>query len=226
MRPQRFHFTALAAGLIAGALVLGASIPTDAAAQRRDRDRGEKVVQQRKKVERRPAVERGRREAPRHRVEADRRDGRRRDDDRHYRGQRDRGRGDDRHYRGDRHRVRRDHGRHYRPPRVIRHHAPVYRPVPYWRGYGPHPWHHGARRIYVDRDPFFFHAGFGIYLGGLALSIEFGNRAPDGYLFYDPYCRQTFVTLDAFHHHCRGHRHEPVLSLVAVDACGAIIWDW
>jgi len=82
------------------------------------------------------------------------------------------------------------------------------------------PWYEGAHRVYVQGDPFFFHAGFGVYLGGLALSIEIGDTAPAGCGFYDPYCGTTFAVLDGYADHCRQGRHDPVLSMVVVDRNG------
>ena len=92
------------------------------------------------------------------------------------------------------HRVERRHDHwHYVPrywyPRFVRavvHHAfhPHYR-----------PWYRDARRIYIHDDPFYFHVGLGLYIGGIAIQFELGNQPPYGYVYYDPYCDEVFWTL-------------------------------
>jgi hypothetical protein len=105
---------------------------------------------------------------------------------------------------------RRDH------PRVAhRTHRPAV------RYHSSHPWYRGTRSIVVDDCRFYFHTGFQVYVGGIALDFEITNYPPYGYAYYDPYCGETFVTLEAYGAHRRHHRHHAALTLVPVDvSCG------
>jgi len=108
-------------------------------------------------------------------------------------------------------------GHVHAPPRVVH-------PRDRWAAPARHhrPWHAGARRILVGDAPYFYHADFGVYLGGLALNVTVGSRAPRGYAYYDPYCGETFWTLDEYRRHRTGRwggraAHPPALHLVVVD---------
>lgn len=133
----------------------------------------------------------------------------------------DRGRARQDHDRGQ---VRQSHHRrHVQPaPRSVRIQHRPRRVVPVFRH--TRPWYRGARRILVSDAPYYYHAGFGIYFGGFALDISVGSRAPAGYAYFDPYCGETFWTLDAYRVHLarrggwwgRGPVHPAVLELVLV----------
>ena len=92
-------------------------------------------------------------------------------------------------------------------------HRPAYR----WRSCAPLPWYYSARRTWYDGRPYYFHAGLGVYFGGVALRIELGNRAPAGYAYYDPTCGETFYSVREYRRHRRHHNHRPVLLAVQVD---------
>jgi hypothetical protein len=102
--------------------------------------------------------------------------------------------------------------------RVIVRRVPTYyvpAPVHYVR-----PWYRNASRFYVDRSPFYFHAGLGIYLGGVFLNLELTDAAPAGYVYVDPYCDLEFWTVPAYRQHLHRHHHRPALRLVQVEYCG------
>jgi len=138
-------------------------------------------------------------------------------------GQQDRGRhldsGHDRQLRhGDGHH---DHGHEgYRAPR--------YRPLPHpgcaprpgcgneLRIVSTRPWWEGAPRVYVHGTPFFFHAGLGVYLGGVGLSLGIGDCSPAGYVYVDPYCGTRFDSLEYYAVHARFQGHSPVVEVVAL----------
>jgi hypothetical protein len=96
--------------------------------------------------------------------------------------------------------------------RVVRHRAPV-------RVYS-RPWYRTAPLFYVDRSPFYFHAGLGIYLGGVLLNLELTDAAPAGYVYVDPFCDVEFWTIEAYRLHLHRHHHRPALRLVEVGYCG------
>jgi|GEM_PF-4381042 len=91
-----------------------------------------------------------------------------------------------------------------------------------------HPWvRRRARFIEVYDEPYYFHAGLGLYLGGLALEFTIGDRPPEGYLFYDPYCDRVFATLGLYRRYLRRHRVQGTLTLVPVGGfCGVGYGDW
>jgi hypothetical protein len=98
---------------------------------------------------------------------------------------------------------------------VVYHHPRYYRPRPVVMV--RHPWYTGVRRVYIHDEPFYFNAGLGVYLGGAFLNFEFTNAAPDGYLYYDPYCHETFASVDLYRHHLAHHRHDGVLSVIQAN---------
>jgi hypothetical protein len=221
---RRFHRSWVVGVIAAAALSLGAGsviATAEAAPQARGQSRSEqkargqkqKVRGQQKKAkqERGSRYQRGDRQNRDRRSEA-RHESRRGDDRGRYQDRR----GDTRDYRGDRDRyvTGRRHARvivnHRRPhylPRVI------YRPRPIH----VRPWFYGARRIYVDNSPFYFHAGLGIFVGGLAVNIQIGDVPPVGYVFYDPFCGETFWSVADYQAHLRFHPHPAALSLIRVE---------
>lgn len=111
-----------------------------------------------------------------------------------------------------RHAVVREHRRHavvhrHRYPAVRRVHAPV-RIVHY------RPWYSGVRTVVVDRDPFYFHAGFDLYFGGVNLNIELGDVPPPGYAYFDPYCGEEFYSIVAYRRHLHLYPHTAALRVV------------
>ena len=79
------------------------------------------------------------------------------------------------------------------------------------------PWYNGARRIYVHDDPFYFHAGLDLFLGGLALRLELGDMPPMGFVYYDPYCDMEFWSIAEYRHHLRYHHHPHALTVIAIE---------
>ncbi len=79
------------------------------------------------------------------------------------------------------------------------------------------PWYRDVHRIYVHDDPFYFHAGLGIYLGGLALRLELGDVPPPGFVYYDPYCGEQFWSIADYHQHLRYHNHPQALTVILID---------
>jgi hypothetical protein len=110
-------------------------------------------------------------------------------------------------------RYRRHHDRRVVVRRVPTYYVPA--PVHYIR-----PWYRTAPRFYVDRSPFYFHAGLGIYLGGVFLNLQLTDAAPAGYVFVDPYCDLEFWTVADYRRHLHRHHHRPALRLIQVEYCG------
>lgn len=76
------------------------------------------------------------------------------------------------------------------------------------------PWYSGVRTVVVDRDPFYFNAGLGLYFGGVNLNIELGNAPPMGYAYFDPYCGEEFYSVVDYQRHLRFHHHTAALRVV------------
>jgi hypothetical protein len=76
--------------------------------------------------------------------------------------------------------------------------------------------------VVVHGSPYFFHAGFGVYFGGVSLSFQIGNVPPAGYAWFDPICNEVFWSLPAYRAHVAHHCHQPVLHAVWLGdvACG------
>ena len=78
------------------------------------------------------------------------------------------------------------------------------------RAYRPVP--RGSYTVWrSSRGPVF--AGF---LGGLFLGATLSNAAPDGFVYWDPYCHRGFASLDLYYQHCGGHRHARTIQVVEV----------
>ncbi len=60
-------------------------------------------------------------------------------------------------------------------------------------------------------------AAIGGFLGGLFLGAVLANGAPAGYGYYDSYCGERFVSLNAYYSHCRRHHHPRVIRVVEVS---------
>lgn len=103
--------------------------------------------------------------------------------------------------------------RHHRPTRVVQHR-------PAYRHHTHRPWYYGARRVYVNSSPFYWNIGLGVYLGGgVSLGFQFGNVAPAGYVYADPYCDLTFQSVGAYRRHLDHYGHSPALRVVAAPVC-------
>jgi hypothetical protein len=82
----------------------------------------------------------------------------------------------------------------------------------------PHRVHAPAAVYYHHERPYYFHAGFGLYLGNAALSIHLVDAAPAGYVYRDPYCDATFGRVADYRRHLHRHHHRPLLDLVLGSA--------
>ncbi len=100
-------------------------------------------------------------------------------------------------------------------PRYRRAYRPVYRPAPYCSV--ARPWYVGAPRLVVAGSPYYFHAGLGVYFGGVALTVELGNYAPEGYAYVDPACGELFYSVEGYAIHSQRARHAPVLYAEQMD---------
>jgi len=80
-----------------------------------------------------------------------------------------------------------------------------------------HGWWTSAPRIYVEKNPYYLNASLGFYVDGAAVQFELGNRPPDGYLWYDPYCGHTFRTASSYRTHCQRHDHPRAVSLAYLE---------
>jgi hypothetical protein len=93
-------------------------------------------------------------------------------------------------------------GGHHRETRVVRHSG---------HGHGSHGSTYIVRRS--NAGPII--AGF---LGGLFLGATIANAAPSGYSYYDPYCEESFASLEIYHSHFRRHRHPQVVRVIEVES--------
>jgi hypothetical protein len=73
------------------------------------------------------------------------------------------------------------------------------------------------RVIYCHERPYYEYVNLGIYLPSFWLDVAIGDGLPRGYLYYDPYCDETFVTLAGYREHLHCHDHSPALDVVYVD---------
>jgi len=96
----------------------------------------------------------------------------------------------------------------------------------HWRGrrykgvepvYGPAPRYYSPSSVYVVRHS---SAGPAIagFLGGLFLGATLAHAAPAGYVYYDPYCDEDFVSLDVYRAHLRHHHHGRIVRVIERDS--------
>jgi hypothetical protein len=110
------------------------------------------------------------------------------------------------------HRWRRNRHPVYREVRVVR---PYYGPQTVVRYRRPAYGTYVVRRS--NAGPVF--AGF---LGGLFLGASLAHAAPAGYVYYDPYCHQSFASLEFYYGHVHAHHHPSVVRVIEDDCYG----DW
>ena len=55
------------------------------------------------------------------------------------------------------------------------------------------------------------------FLGGLFLGATLTHAAPDGYSYYDPYCHESFATLEIYRAHLRHYHHPNVVRVIELD---------
>jgi hypothetical protein len=56
------------------------------------------------------------------------------------------------------------------------------------------------------------------FLGGLFLGATLAHAAPDGYVYHDPYCGESFVTLEVYRSHLRHHHHPRIVRVLERDS--------
>lgn len=76
---------------------------------------------------------------------------------------------------------------------------------------------HGPGSVYVVRRS---NAGPAIagFLGGLFLGATLAHAAPDGFFYYDPYCDDSFVSLEIYRSHLRHHHHPRIVRVIDRDS--------
>ena len=84
--------------------------------------------------------------------------------------------------------------------------------------------YHSPGSVYVVRRS---NAGPAIagFLGGLFLGATLAHAAPDGFLYHDPYCDESFVTLEIYRTHLRHHHHPRVVRVLERDS-GDCVHTW
>ena len=77
--------------------------------------------------------------------------------------------------------------------------------------------YHSPGSVYVVRRS---SAGPAIagFLGGLFLGATLAHAAPAGYYYHDPYCGESFVTLEVYRSHLRHHHHPRVVRVIERDS--------
>lgn len=76
---------------------------------------------------------------------------------------------------------------------------------------------HGSGSVYVVRRS---SAGPAIagFLGGLFLGATLAQAAPAGYVYHDPYCDRSFVSLEIYRGHLNRHGHARVVRVLERDS--------
>ena len=76
---------------------------------------------------------------------------------------------------------------------------------------------HGSGSVYIVRRS---GAGPAIagFLGGLFLGATLAHAAPAGYLYHDPYCDESFVSLEIYRSHLHSHHHPRVVRVLERDS--------
>lgn len=59
-------------------------------------------------------------------------------------------------------------------------------------------------------------AAFAGFVGGLFLGATLANAAPHGFAYYDPYCHDSFVSLNAYYSHCGHHHHARTVHVIEI----------
>ena len=89
-----------------------------------------------------------------------------------------------------------------------------------WRRYKGEPPrtapYHSSGSVYIVRHS---SAGPAIagFLGGLFLGATLVHAAPAGYVYYDPYCDEDFVSLEVYRTHLHCHHHARIVRVIERD---------
>ena len=79
-----------------------------------------------------------------------------------------------------------------------------------------------VRRVVPRGSYAVWHSGSGPvvagFLSGLFLGATLTHTAPQGFVYWDPYCHEGFASLDAYDTHCSRHRHPSVIQVVESDS--------
>ena len=84
--------------------------------------------------------------------------------------------------------------------------------------------YHSPGSVYVVRRS---NAGPAIagFLGGLFLGATLAHAAPNGFVYHDPYCDESFVSLEIYRSHLRHHHHPRVVRVLERDS-GHCVNTW
>ena len=63
------------------------------------------------------------------------------------------------------------------------------------------------------------------FLGGLFLGATLAHAAPDGFVYNDPYCDESFVSLEIYGAHLRHHHHPRIVRVIERDS-GDCVHTW
>jgi hypothetical protein len=62
--------------------------------------------------------------------------------------------------------------------------------------------------------PFFLHAGYGVYIGGAAITADIHDLPPAGRIYVDPFCHRPFASIAEYRMHVRHHPHTPLVQVM------------
>lgn len=109
----------------------------------------------------------------------------------------------------------RGHRKHDRVAVVHVIERPAPRPYFSWRFARPAPsWCSDASYVVLDGNPYWYHVGLGVFVGGVDVNVDIGNTPPRGYGYWDPQCNEWFDDVRAYSTHCKRHDHRAALRVV------------
>lgn len=88
------------------------------------------------------------------------------------------------------------------------------------------PGYVGSQVITVGGDRMHWSASLGLYIPNGWIEASYGEWAPRGSIYYDPYCRQPYSSLSSYRVHLHDCGHPAALMLTASRSPrGAMVWD-